>query len=91
MNLFTAELTDQVQAAETKATYPEPEDAHPRRVDKLEGATTAAREGVESLTTQLQDLEAQRTVVKAGIQQLVLKEKELEELIEQVEPKIRYK
>ena len=89
-NSSPAELSDQVNEAEVKATYPEPEDAHPSRVADLEGSTSAARQGVEHLTAQLQELEAQRAAVKEGLQQLVQKEKELEELIDQVEPKIRW-
>ena len=81
-NSSPAELSDQVNEAEVKATYPEPEDAHPSRVADLQG--------VEHLTAQLQELEAQRAAVKEGLQQLVQKEKELEELIDQVEPKIRW-
>jgi len=79
-----------VQAAEVEATYPEPEDAHALKIEGLEATTSTAREGVDHLTEQLQELEVQRTAVKEHLQQLADKEKELEKLIDTVEPRIRY-
>jgi hypothetical protein len=83
-------MSTRVQAAEIEATYPEPEDAHALKIAELEATTATAREGVDHLTAQLQDLETQRTAVKEHLQQLSDKEKELEKLIYTVEPRIRY-
>ena len=72
------------------ATYPHPEQEHQQKVSELENATASAREGVEQLTAQLQELDRQRGEVKTGLDNLVEREKEVEKLIAQVEPRIRY-
>jgi peptidoglycan hydrolase CwlO-like protein len=83
-------MSTRVQAAEVEATYPEPEDAHQIKIAELKATTATARDGVDHLTAQLQELEVQRTAVKEQLQQLLEKEKELEKLIDTVEPRIRY-
>ena len=83
-------MSIRVQAAEVEATYPEPEDAHQLKIAELEATSSTAREGVDHLTAQLQELETQRTAVKEHLQQLADKEKELERLVDTVEPRIRY-
>jgi septal ring factor EnvC (AmiA/AmiB activator) len=88
-SLFPAEMSLRVQAAEVEATYPEPEDAHALKIAELEATTSTVREGVDHLTAQLQALEVQRTAVKEHLQQLADKEKDLEKLIDTVEPRIR--
>lgn len=83
-------MSFRVQLAEVEATYPEPEDAHALKIEEIEATTLTVREGVDHLTAQLQELEVQRTAVKEHLHQLVDKEKELEKLIDTVEPRIRY-
>lgn len=90
-NAPNAELTVQVDVAETRATYPEPEGAHQQRVDELQTATQHARQGVDELNAQLRQLEAARAEVRAELEGLREKERYLEELIDKVEPAIRHK
>lgn len=89
--LATAELTQRAEATHQEATYPEPEDAHPRKVAELEQATSSAREGVDHLNAQLAELEQQRNAVRESMSHLVEKEKELINLVELLEPANRSK
>lgn len=84
-----AELSQDVDVAEARATYPNPPEAHEQRVQQLTEATTTARNGIENLNAQLCELEDARAEVKAQLAALQEKERHLEKLVDQVEPSIR--
>lgn len=90
-NGCNAELTRRVESAERKATYPEPHEAHKGRVAELQGSTAAARAGVEQLTKQLHDMQAQRNEIRDTLEELQKKHEKLERILQTEVPYVRHK
>lgn len=89
--MCSTEFTRRVEEAETSARYPESEEAHAAKVAQLQNRAASARDGVERLTQQLQELQTQRECVKAKLDELQSKQQALQRILDTEVPYVRHK
>jgi kinetochore protein Spc24 len=89
LSRHAAELTKSVRESEIAATYPEAEGAHSQRVAALASASVCARQGVESLTRQLGELQQRQEELKEKIRALRKKSEHIEQIVSDAEPRTR--